>query len=178
MSNPKCVGYPGLYPWLITDSGNPSLLTWERNPYYFKVDTQGQQLPYIDKLASTQVNDMEAITLKILAGDVDFQRESTALVKMPLYKENDEKAGFRIQLLDMHVDSSSLRVNQTFKDDKLAERCERYPLPPGGQPGDQPPGADRHDLLRLRLAAPGYRRRRILQVRCRQGQRSCWTRWA
>ena len=117
-SNPKCVGYPGLYPWLITDSGNPSLLTWERNPYYFKVDTQGQQLPYIDKLASTQVNDMEAITLKILAGDVDFQRESTALVKMPLYMENAEKAGFRIQLLDMHVDSSSLRVNQTFKDDK------------------------------------------------------------
>jgi peptide/nickel transport system substrate-binding protein len=116
MSNPRCAGYPALNPWLPTASGNPSLLTWERNPYFFKVDAEGQQLPYIDKLASTQVNDMEAITLKIVAGDVDFQRESTALIKMPLYKENEEKAGFRIQLLDMHVDSSSIRLNQTFND--------------------------------------------------------------
>jgi peptide/nickel transport system substrate-binding protein len=54
------------------------------------------------------------VTLKILAGEVDFQRESTALVKIPLYKENEEKAGFRVQLLDMHVDSSMLRLNQTF----------------------------------------------------------------
>jgi len=116
MSNPRCVGYPGLYPWMITDSGNPSLLTWERNPYYFKVDTQGQQLPYIDKLASTQVNDMEAITLKITTGEVDFQRESTALVNMPLYKENEDKAGFRVALLGMHVDSSCLFLNETFDD--------------------------------------------------------------
>jgi peptide/nickel transport system substrate-binding protein len=47
---------------------------------------------------------------------VDFQRESTALVKMPLYKESEATAGFRVQLLDMHVDSSSLRLNQTFDD--------------------------------------------------------------
>lgn len=116
MSNPRCVGFPALNPWLPTASGNASLLTWERNPYYFKVDTKGQQLPYIDKLASTQVNDMEAITLKITTGEVDFQRESTALVNMPLYKENADKAGFRVALLDMHVDSSNLYINETFDD--------------------------------------------------------------
>jgi len=116
MSNPRCAGYPAMNAWLPTASGNPSLLTWERNPYYFKVDTKGQQLPYIDKLASTQVNDMEAITLKITTGEVDFQRESTALVNMPLYKENADKAGFRIQLLDMHVDSTGIQLNQTFDD--------------------------------------------------------------
>jgi peptide/nickel transport system substrate-binding protein len=117
MTNPKCAGYPGLYAWNHTVSGNPSLLTFERNPYYFKVDTKGQQLPYIDKLASTQVNDMEAITLKIVTGEVDFQRESTALVKIPLYKENEAKAGYRIQLLDMHVDSSGFFIYQTFEDE-------------------------------------------------------------
>ena len=117
MTNPKCAGYPGLYAWNHTVSGNPSLLTWERNPYYFKVDTKGQQLPYIDKIASTQVNDMEAITLKIVTGEVDFQRESTALVKIPLYKENEAKAGYRIQLLDMHVDSSGFFIYQTFEDE-------------------------------------------------------------
>lgn len=116
MTNPKCAGYPAMNPWIGTDSGNPSLLTFDRNPYYFKVDTKGQQLPYIDKLESTQVNDMQAITLKITTGEVDFQRESTALVNMPLYKQNEDAAGFRVQLLDMHVDSSSLVINQTFDD--------------------------------------------------------------
>jgi peptide/nickel transport system substrate-binding protein len=47
MTNPRCVDYPALNPWIGSPSGNPSLMRWERNPYYFKVDTQGQQLPYI-----------------------------------------------------------------------------------------------------------------------------------
>ena len=116
MSNPRCVDYPGLYPWIPKASGNPSLLAWERNPYYFKVDTKGQQLPYIDKITSQQVENVDMLNLKLLAGDIDFMRESTALVKIPLYKENEAKAGFKTILTDMHVDSSGLRLNQTFND--------------------------------------------------------------
>jgi len=118
MTNPRCIDYPALNPWIGKSTGNPSLMKFERNPYYFKVDTQGQQLPYIDYLTSQQVNDVEMVTLKVVAGEVDFQRESTALIKIPLYKENEEKAGFRVVLTDMHVDSSSLRLNQTFGDEK------------------------------------------------------------
>ncbi len=72
-------------------------------------------------MTSQQVNDVEMVTLKVVAGEVDFQRESTALVKIPLYKENEEKAGFRVVLTDMHVDSSGLRLNQTFDDPKWQE---------------------------------------------------------
>lgn len=113
VNQPRCIGYPGLYPWTLKSADN-SRLEFERNPYYFKVDTQGQQLPYIDKLVSQQVEDVEAVNLKVLAGEVDFLRESTALVKVPLYKENEEKAGFNVVLLDMHVDSTGLELNQTF----------------------------------------------------------------
>jgi len=116
MTNPRCAGYPALNPWIGVATGNPSLMKFERNPYYFKVDTQGQQLPYIDYLTSQQVNSMDMITMKIVAGEVDFQRESTALVNIPLYKENEEKAGYRIVLLDMHVDSSGLFIYETFED--------------------------------------------------------------
>jgi len=116
MTNPRCVDFPGLYPWIPKASGNPSLLTWERNPYYFKVDSKGQQLPYIDKIVSQQVENVEMLNLKLLAGEVDFMRESTGLVKIPLYKENEAKAGFKVVLTDMHVDSSGLRFNQTFDD--------------------------------------------------------------
>jgi peptide/nickel transport system substrate-binding protein len=116
MTNPRCVDYPALNPWIGTATDNPSSYRWTRNPYYFKVDTTGQQLPYIDYLTSQQVNDVEMVTLKVIAGEVDFQRESTALIKIPLYKENEEKAGFRVVLTDMHVDSSGLRLNQSFDD--------------------------------------------------------------
>jgi len=80
------------------------------------VDTEGKQLPYIDKIISQQVEDVEAVNLKVLTGEVDFLRESTGLVKVPLYKENEESAGFNTVLLDMHVDSSTLFLNHTFDD--------------------------------------------------------------
>ncbi len=116
MTNPRCVDYPGLYPWIQKASGSPSVLTWERNPYYFKVDTKGQQLPYIDKIVSTQQDNVEMVNMKVMTGDVDFLRESTALVKMPLYKQNEAKAGFAVDLMEMHVDSSNIMMNQTFND--------------------------------------------------------------
>ncbi|MCB0111091.1 MAG: hypothetical protein KDE53_34455, partial [Caldilineaceae bacterium] len=81
-----------------------------------KVDTEGKQLPYIDKIISQQVEDVEAVNLKVLTGEVDFLRESTGLVKVPLYKENEESAGFNTILLDMHVDSSTLFLNYTYDD--------------------------------------------------------------
>ena len=116
MTNPRCADYPGLYAWVNKASGDPSLMTFERNPYYFKVDTKGQQLPYIDKMTSVQVNDVEAVNMKILAGDVDFMRESTALVKVPEYTAAEAKAGFSVHLMEMHVDSTGLRLNETFND--------------------------------------------------------------
>jgi peptide/nickel transport system substrate-binding protein len=112
----RCIGQPTLNPWYQVDSGSSNVLKWVRNPYYFKVDTKGQQLPYIDTLVSQQSENVEMVNMKVLTGDVDFLRESTALVKIPLYKENEEKAGFRVQILDMHVDSSGLMLNQTFND--------------------------------------------------------------
>ncbi len=129
VNQPRCIGYPGLYPWVLKSADN-NRLEFERNPYYFKVDTLGQQLPYIDRLVSTQVEDVEAVNLKVLAGEVDFLRESTALVKVPLYKENEDKAGFNVVLLDMHVDSSALHLNQTFTNTEQAADWAKYSQDP------------------------------------------------
>lgn len=115
MTNPKCVDYPALNPW-IGVKAEQGVLQFKRNPYYYKVDTEGKQLPYIDEIISSQMADVEMVNVKVVSGDVDFLRESTALVKIPMYKEAEEKAGFSVVLLDMHVDSSGLRLNQTFSD--------------------------------------------------------------
>lgn len=71
----------------------------------------------MDKLRSQQVNDVEMVTLKVLNGEVDYVRESTALVKLPLYKENAAKANIQATLMDNHVDPTCLFINLTFKDE-------------------------------------------------------------
>jgi peptide/nickel transport system substrate-binding protein len=113
----RCIGYPTLNPWLSVASDTPGVKVFERNPYYWKIDTEGKQLPYVDKIVSVQVEDVEMVNQRVLTGDVDFLRESTGLVKVPLYKENEAAAGFTTVLLDMHVDSSILYLNQTFNDE-------------------------------------------------------------
>lgn len=44
----------------------------ERNPYYFKVDTEGQQLPYFNRIVYQMVGDPQVLLLKTLQGEIDY----------------------------------------------------------------------------------------------------------
>lgn len=46
-----CTGFPGLQPWTQTEVEPDGTVRLARNPWYFKVDPAGRQLPYIDTLA-------------------------------------------------------------------------------------------------------------------------------
>ena len=46
-------------------------LTYVRNPYYFKVDEKGHQLPYFDAIQFTDARDWSVRTLNVLAGSAD-----------------------------------------------------------------------------------------------------------
>ena len=69
---------PVLTPFVpIKDS--PQMSFWERNPYYYGVDPEGNQLPYIDKLQMDRAADLSILDAKIvslsvaklLAGSID-----------------------------------------------------------------------------------------------------------
>jgi peptide/nickel transport system substrate-binding protein len=65
---------PTLHPWKLTNAyGSATRIIAERNPYYFGVDPEGNQLPYIDRVVYDQVEDTEVILLKALNGEIDFQ---------------------------------------------------------------------------------------------------------
>lgn len=110
----KSIGFPVLTPWILVKASG-GIYEWERNPYYFKVDSIGNQLPYIDRIVSTLVQDVEMANMKALTGEVDWMREGTSLIKVPLYKEYGEKAGFKIALLDNHA-TRAFYLNLTYKD--------------------------------------------------------------
>ncbi|MGI6704795.1 MAG: ABC transporter substrate-binding protein [Clostridia bacterium] len=115
MCQTKSVGFPNLQPWYLTKT-SAEKFTFKRNPYYFKVDAEGNQLPYIDVLENILVPDTEVLNTKILAGEVDYTRESTALPKLPLYKENEERSGFKTVLLDTHGRPGDIFFNLTNED--------------------------------------------------------------
>ncbi len=115
LTRPPAVGFPTLNPWMLV-STSPTTATYDRNPYYFKVDADGKQLPYINGIRSQVVADVEMSNLKVLAGEVDFLREDATLDKLDLYKENEQRAGYKVVLLDMHVSPTDARLNLTNAD--------------------------------------------------------------
>ncbi|SNS60802.1 ABC transporter substrate-binding protein [Antarctobacter heliothermus] len=64
---------PTLHAWHLTNAyGSTDRVVAERNPYYYKVDSKGQQLPYIDRITYDQVEDVETILLKTFNGEIDY----------------------------------------------------------------------------------------------------------
>jgi len=114
-SHAKSIGFPVLTPWILKKAAG-GIYEWERNPYYFKVDTAGNQLPYIDRIVSTQVQDYQMSAMKVIVGEVDFS-DRASLVDLPLFKQNEEKGGYRVILYDSHVITpTALFINLTYKD--------------------------------------------------------------
>lgn len=118
--------FPVLYPWVMTGSNN-GVITWERNPYYFKVDAEGQQLPYFDKVTSTLVEDMEMVQMNIITGQVDYARESGTIANISLYRENEESAGIKAYPVPQIVNTSiginynyGMNPDGTVKDDEAS----------------------------------------------------------
>ncbi len=71
-------GVPTLNPYVLsTEAGKNDIkgtyYEYVRNPYYWKVDKAGQQLPYIDKIIYTTVSNVDQELMLLLDGTVDFQ---------------------------------------------------------------------------------------------------------
>jgi peptide/nickel transport system substrate-binding protein len=90
---------PVLRAWIVKESP-PELIVMERNPYYFKVDTEGKQLPYVERVEGVVVSDLESIPMTIVAGEVNFVRERLRHTDVALYKEHEAENDYKV-VLDM-----------------------------------------------------------------------------
>jgi peptide/nickel transport system substrate-binding protein len=90
---------------------------FKANPYYFKVDSMGQQLPYIDRVHERFLN-ADLQVLAILNGEVDFKAQGNELASYPTFKENEAKAGYTVLLPPGSI-GSSMAFNITHADPKL-----------------------------------------------------------
>ncbi|MDQ1240020.1 MAG: peptide/nickel transport system substrate-binding protein [Thermodesulfobacteriota bacterium] len=64
---------PSICAWVTKVPAPARRFIMERNPYYWKVDTQGNQLPYIDSIVHDLQAESQTIVLKAIAGEIDMQ---------------------------------------------------------------------------------------------------------
>ncbi len=105
---------PVLSAWVLQTPPPSDRLIFVRNPYYFKVDPDGNQLPYIDRIAINIVGDTEILNLQASAGQIDMQFRHIAFSNWTLFMENQDEGDYRV--LTWHVGESGPAVfpNQTM----------------------------------------------------------------
>lgn len=72
---------------------------YERNPYYWKVDTEGNQLPYIDKVQVEYTSGLEVTNMKAISGDVTVSGLDMLLINYPVLKENEASGNYTVKLV-------------------------------------------------------------------------------
>ena len=89
------VNYPTMFPWIYTEPmGTGTQFVAERNPYYYWVDTAGNQLPYIDRIVGSAYQDDQTMLVDALAGKFDTMANSTD-EQRPLFFENEATSGLQ-----------------------------------------------------------------------------------
>ena len=91
----------------------------ERNPYYFAVDAEGNQLPYIDTVKFKFFADKETLNLAAVGGQIDMQGRHLAMSNFPVLMENSDKGGYRVITYPTFGGSDAVIVfNQTYTNDE------------------------------------------------------------
>ncbi len=115
---------PAMTAWTVSQykAGDPKMIA-SRNPYYWKVDPQGQQLPYIDQLQYTLVENNDAIAAQALACSIDMQYRNMDLKNFPLFTENAKKCDYRVLRWTASVGTMlGFWPNETYPDDAELRR--------------------------------------------------------
>lgn len=112
---------PTLDPWVVTKeayTAGATRVVMARNPFFWQVDTAGNQLPYVDTMTMGVVGDNQALLLEATAGHIDMQRRKLdALAYKPVLAENAEKGGYKFFTLDNSSSNTmAIHFNLTDKD--------------------------------------------------------------
>jgi len=99
MYNSDNPALPSLQPWTNTTRPPSQRFTFERNPYFHRVDQNGRQLPYFDRVVMT-IADSKLIPAKAGAGDTDLQARSLFMTHYPFLREAEAREDFSTLLWD------------------------------------------------------------------------------
>ena len=88
---------PSLEPWILKTKQPAERFIFERNPYYYRVDEAGQQLPYIDRVIMS-IADSKIIPAKTGAGESDLQARYLRFDNYTFLKQSEERNNYKVWL--------------------------------------------------------------------------------
>lgn len=109
---------PVITAWKIETPAPAETVTMVRNPYYYAVDQEGNQLPYIDRIEHRLFQDPETLNLMVAQGQIDMQARYMGLDNYTFYKENEARGGYHV-VTGRDSNVWSIIPNQTVKDPVL-----------------------------------------------------------
>lgn len=100
----------GLGPYRLKEYRQGERIILERNPFYWKVDSQGNRLPYLDEIVFLIIPSPEAQAIRFLSGELDvIDRLSPG--NFQLLGRNQEAQGLRLVDLGPGLDHNFLFFN-------------------------------------------------------------------
>ena len=112
---------PVMRAWKVTQAFPADRMIAERNPYYWKVDGEGNQLPYIDFIHADLLSDAQVITLRAASGGIDFQYRHMAFSNAALLIDGQEEGNYRVLRWTPGGGWFALYMNQSHKDPAIRE---------------------------------------------------------
>ncbi|MCU0481914.1 MAG: ABC transporter substrate-binding protein [Anaerolineae bacterium] len=113
-------GLPTLNAWVVTDAYDEAgnfgpIVRAVRNPYYWKIDTEFNQLPYIDYVEYQIVESKDDIFPLVVAGKIDMQDRNIATeATLP---QNQASGGYRLyELFTSYSNYMAIAFNLTHAD--------------------------------------------------------------
>ena len=82
--------------WVLKDLTTTHSV-FERNPYYWKVDIAGNQLPYTDRLEVKTATNKESLMIDAVGGDTDFLLWTITLEHFPVLKQNEATGNYTLR---------------------------------------------------------------------------------
>ncbi|MBV9824920.1 MAG: ABC transporter substrate-binding protein [Alphaproteobacteria bacterium] len=88
---------PSLDPWVLKTRLPADQIVFERNPYYYRVDGAGHQLPYIDRVVYS-IASAKIIPAKTGAGESDLQARYLSFDDYTFLKAGESESGYKVVL--------------------------------------------------------------------------------
>lgn len=113
-------GRPTLRAWNLTSAQTEQTLVFERNPYFWKTDAEGRQLPYIDTVEMVSM-DTGLYAQEMMAKNLDMSSR-LSLGDLVTYKAGEATGDYVVyESVQPNWTCCSIELNQTYKDAQYAE---------------------------------------------------------
>ncbi len=113
---------PVFKPWTLDQVDDFGNKFYVRNPYYWKVDTEGNQLPYIDRQVRLLLGEAEVVILNVQAGAIDYGFYNLEVSDLPVLKAGEAEGNYTTILWPADQGAmSKYQFNITVSDPVLNE---------------------------------------------------------